>query len=446
MQLDLPYSEQAERSTLGAMILSQAALLLAIASLNEEDFYVPKHQVIFKAIRLVHQHAIPVDVTTVTEELMNLNEIEYVGGVFYLTELCEGVLTSNIETYVDLLKEKANLRNLLVYLNTTLNNFQEKNIEDVAVFLNDFEKRILDITRNRRVGAFQSAKNYVDMIKQKFYEQSTQTRRLGGVSSGYADLDRITNGWQNGDLIVLGARPSIGKTSLALNLAFNAAKNENKPVAIFSLEMPGEHLVQRMISFVAHIELEKLRTLRFDQEDLVRFENGARKLEKVDIFIDDTPAARIIDIQAKARKLKSLHEDLCLVIIDYLTLITPGSGKRFENRQIEVAEISRNLKALARELNVPVIALSQLSRLVERREDKRPILSDLKESGAIEQDADIVLFLHREDVQDKEKEDKKKAIPIELHIAKHRNGALGVVELMFFKPYTEFNSSLHEDD
>lgn len=445
MSFELPYSEQAERSTLGAMILSESALLLGLASLHEDDFYLPKHQIIFKAIQGLRRKEVPVDITTLTNELTNTQDLDYVGGVFFLTELCEGVLTSNIEAYVDLLKEKNNLRHLLSYLKSTMDNFQEKSIEDVSVFLNDFEKNILSITRNRRVGSFTTTREYIEYIKKKFYEQASKPKRISGVSSGFQDLDRYTNGWQNGDLIILGARPSVGKTSLALNFAFNAAKNENKPVAIFSLEMPGEHLVQRMISFAAHVELEKLRTMRYSQEDLVRFEAGARKLEKVDIFIDDTPAARIIDIQAKARKLKSMNEDLCLIVIDYLTLITTGGNRKIENRQIEVAEISRGLKALARELNVPVIALSQLSRLVERRDNKRPMMSDLRESGAIEQDADIVLFLHREEPKDKKEEDSKKAVPVELNIAKHRNGALATIDLMFFKPYTEFNSALREE-
>ena len=446
MNQDLPYSEQAERATLGAMILSQGSVLLGIASLTEEDFYIPKHQKIFQAIRLVNQHAAPVDITTVTEELINLNELEYVGGVVYLTEICEGVLTSNIEAYVDLLKEKANLRNLLVYLRNTLENFHEKNVEDVPVFLHEFEKKILDITRNRRVGAFKTAKEYVDYIKAKFYEESTKPARLSGVSTGFKSLDTVTHGWQKGDLIILGARPSVGKTAFALNVAYNAAKTEKKPVAIFSLEMPGEHLVQRMISFVSHIELEKLRTMRYSGEDLVRFDNGARKLEQTEIFIDDTPSARIIDIQAKARKLKSANEDLCLIIVDYLTLITPSSSRRSDNRQIEVAEISRNLKALARELNVPVIALSQLSRLVERRDKKKPMMSDLRESGAIEQDADLVMFLHREDEGEDDKGEARKAVPVKLIIAKHRNGSIGELDLMFTKAYTEFNMAMASEE
>lgn len=446
MKADLPYSEQAERATLGAMILSNSALLLGIASLHDEDFFIKKHKVLFKAITLTNQHGKPVDITTVTEELINLNELDYVGGVFFLTEICESVLTSNIEAYIDLLKEKANLRNLLTYLSSIMDGFHEKNVEDVPTFLHEFEKKVLDITRNRRVGAFKTASEYVDILTQNYYAKAKQTKVLGGVSSGFSTLDKITNGWQRGDLIIIGARPSVGKTAFALNLAYNAAKNEKKPVAIFSLEMPGEQLVQRMISFVSHIELEKLRSLRYSQEDTVRFDNGARKLEKTAIFIDDTPSARIIDIQAKARKLKSAHEDLCLILVDYLTLITPSTSRRSDNRQIEVAEISRNLKALARELNLPVIVLSQLSRLVERRGEKsRPMLSDLRESGAIEQDADIVMFLHREEEKENENGEPKVAVPVDLIIAKHRNGPIGKVDFMFTKAYTEFNLALDDE-
>lgn len=449
MNIELPYSEQAERSTLGAMILSHKSLLLAISSLDAEDFFIPKHKTIFKAISILNLRATPVDITTVAEELSNLNELDSIGGVIYLTELCDTVLTSNIESYVDLLKEKSNLRVLITYLNKTLLEFQTKSIEDVPSFLADFEKKILDITRNRRVGSFVTTKEYIDFLRRKFFEQTRSAVEYTGVKSGFRDLDKITNGWQKGDLIILGARPSVGKTSLALNFAYHAAKDKNTSVAIFSLEMPGEQLVQRMVSFTSRLELEKLRKMNLTEgDDLIRFDKGAKKLEDVNIYVDDTPSARIIDIQAKARKLKSMDNDLSLIIVDYLTLITPATSKRSDNRQIEVAEISRNLKALARELNVPVIVLSQLSRSIEQRANKTPLMSDLRDSGAIEQDADIVLFLHREDMyKDGSSDDEKEtsnSVEVELNVAKHRNGALGTVKLIFSKQFTEFNSAFRE--
>jgi len=444
---EYPYSLQAERAVLGAMMLNEDAVTLAMSSLNEQDFFEHDHQVLFQAIRAVYDRQSAVDVTTVTDALLNTNQLEAIGGVKTLVDLCDGVVTVNIEYYLNILKEKTNLRSMLDVINTALDHYRNNDVGDVGDFLSATEQAVLAVTRNRRVGSFQTSEEIVNLIKEKFYRESVGSKKIGGVPSGFPDLDRMTNGFQKGDMVILAARPSMGKTALALNFALNAARLERKPVAIFSLEMTSEQLVQRMISTAASLNLDALRTMKFNGDDFVKFDDGTKKLASYQIYVDDTPAARLIDIQAKARKLKAAQEDLCLVIVDYLTMVTLGGRSRSENRQQEVAEISRGLKAMARELNVPVIVLSQLSRGVEsRKEDKRPLLSDLRESGGIEQDADIVMFIYREDYYKRDEEGFNNPVsPTELLISKHRNGPTGRVNLMFLKKYGEFNSAAYEE-
>ena len=441
MALDVPHSEQAERSVLGAMIMDEEAVIVGVTTLYDSDFYNPNNRKIFQAIKNISDRNVEVDVTTVTNELEDMKCLDEVGGVPTLVEMTESVITSNIQHYIDILKDKANLRLFADYLEKLYADFNQKSIGDVNGYLNDVEQTTLKITRNRRVGGFQDINNVVSIISEKLSKDNN--RSMSGADTGYDSLNRIIQGWQPGDLVILAARPGVGKSALALNFAYQAAKKNGRTVGFYSLEMPAEHMVQRMIAACGMIENDKLKSLKFDQRDFLKFEKAAADLANLSIFIDDTPGLKLLDIQDKSRKLQAMHEDLCLIIVDYLNLLSI-CGKT-ESRQQEVAEISRGLKALARELKVPVIALAQLSRQVEQRgakADKRPGLSDLRESGAIEQDADIVMFIYREDYYKKgEEEVHEDNVPVELIIDKHRQGARGTVNFVFSKSHSKFTST-----
>ncbi len=446
MALQYPYSEQAERAVLGAMLMDHQAVVVCVSTLYTVDFYIPSNQKIFEAIKNVFDRSVAVDITTVTNELEDMKVLEEIGGVSTLLELTESVVLPNVDYYIDVLKDKTNLRIFAKFLERTERDFNEKSLGDINVYLNDIEKEVLTITRNRRLGEFKITKDIVAEINEKL--TSGKKGRFTGFDTGYKELNAYIQGWQPGDLVILAARPSVGKSALGLNFAYHTAKAEKKPVAFFSLEMPAEHMVQRMIASCGMIEYDKLKSLNFDNNDFMKFDAASRELSGLGIYIDDTPGLKLIDVQAKARKLKSINPSLCLIIIDYLNLLTVG-GKKIESRQQEVAEISRGLKALARELNVPVIALAQLSRQVEQRgakADKRPGLSDLRESGAIEQDADIVMFIYREDYYKKGEEAvEEDQVPVELIIDKHRNGARGTVHMIFSKTHSRFTGTTNNN-
>lgn len=450
---EYPYSEQAERAVLGSLLMNSETIVPVMAALEEDDFYNRINRIVFNAAKNVYERNIAVDFTTVISELDATENLEEIGGAMFLTELCEGVVTSNVEDYINVLKDKTNLRNLLSCLLRTTEKFNEESSGDVGEYLNRVEKEISAITRNRRVGDFKTTAEVIDVVKEKYYRSISGGVRYSGVPSGFSRLDNITNGWQKGDMIVLAARPSVGKSALSLAFALNAAKT-GKSVAFFSLEMPANQLVERMLSTVGHVPMEMIRKMDFNngraKNEMIKFEDATRKLSKYNIYIDDTPGARLIDIQAKARKLKAEKEDLCLIVIDYIGIVTLGNSKITDRQQI-VAEISRGIKSLARELEVPIIALSQLSRDIEKRktDSKSPMLSDIRDSGAIEQDADVIIFIQREDRLGAGGKDAEKAeLPVvltNLAILKHRNGALGNVPVMFCKEFAEFNSVNDEE-
>ena len=322
-------------------------------------------------------------------------------------------------------------------------------VNSYCSFLLPKENDVLSITRARNVGDFKAPGEVIEVIKEKLVNTDRRTGKLTGTPSGYTDLDKITNGFQPGDLVILAARPSMGKTALALNFAMNASIEHNVPVGVFSLEMPAEQLMQRMLSATSGVNSDKIRSFNLTDKEWPKIDIGVNKLAKSKIYIDDTAGAKIADIQSKAKKLKAKHDDLGLIVIDYLQLITTSTFSKSDNRQQEVSEISRSLKAMARDLKVPVIALSQLSRTVEKREDKRPMLSDLRESGAIEQDADLVMFIYRDDYYNSNKKEEPQASTgvAQVSIAKHRNGATGVVELLFLKDVGLFsNYSKREEE
>ncbi|SHM17449.1 primary replicative DNA helicase [Caldanaerovirga acetigignens] len=429
-----PHSVEAEQSVLGSMLLSKEAIYVALERLKSEDFYLEAHRTIFNIITELHEGREPVDLITVTETLRNRKMLESVGGVTYLTTLTEVVPTpANIAQYCKIVEEKALLRRLLEATSKILSMAYEPR-EDVEELLDEAERRIFAIVQKKRVDNFHHIKDVLLSTFERIEQLYNSKGGITGVPTGFPDLDAMTSGLQPSDLILVAARPSMGKTAFALNIAQNAAIRHRIPVAIFSLEMSKEQLVQRMLCAESNVDSHKLRTGRLEEDDWPRLARAMGPLSEAPIYIDDTPGITCLEIRAKARRLKA-EKGLGLVVIDYLQLIA-GRGQS-ENRQQEISEISRSLKALARELNVPVLALSQLSRAPDVRSDHRPVLSDLRESGSQEQDSDLVAFLYREDYYNPNTDRKNIA---EVIIAKQRNGPTGKVELLWLSQYTKFVS------
>ncbi|MCR1833716.1 replicative DNA helicase [Oceanobacillus caeni] len=428
-----PHNMEAEQSVIGAVFLEPEAFSTASEKLVPEDFYRAAHQRIFAAMMKLADRGEPIDVITVTSYLNDAKQLDEVGGVVYLTQLAESVPTAaNIEFYCKIVEEKALLRRLIRTATDIVTSSFEKE-DDVADVLNDAEKGILEVSSRKNSGAFKSIKDVLIDVYDNIERLHQQNGDVTGIPTGFRDLDKITSGFQRNDLIIIAARPSVGKTAFALNVAQSVAVNTDENVAIFSLEMGADQLVQRMLCAEGNIDAQRLRNGQLEAEDWTKLTMAMGSLSNAGIYIDDSPGIRVSEIRSKCRRLKQEH-GLGMILIDYLQLIQ-GSGNSGENRQQEVSEISRSLKGLARELDVPLIALSQLSRGVESRQDKRPMMSDLRESGSIEQDADIVGFLYRDDYYDKESE---KQNIIEIILAKQRNGPVGTVELAFVKEYNKF--------
>ncbi|MEH7096445.1 replicative DNA helicase [Neobacillus vireti] len=428
-----PQNIEAEQAVLGAIFLEPSALTVASEILIPEDFYRASHQKIFNVMLDLNDQGKAVDLVTVTEELAAAKLIEDIGGVSYLSELSGSVPTAaNIEYYARIVEEKSLLRRLIrTATNIASDGYSRE--DEVEALLSEAEKSIMEVAQRKNAGAFHNIKDVLVRTYDNIEEMHNRVGEITGISTGFAELDRMTAGFQRNDLIIVGARPSVGKTAFALNIAANVATKTGENVAIFSLEMGAEQLVMRMLCSEGNIDAQRLRTGSLTDDDWGKLTMAMGSLSNSGIFIDDTPGVRISDIRSKCRRLQQEH-GLGMILIDYLQLIL-GSGRSGENRQQEVSEISRSLKQLARELKVPVIALSQLSRGVEQRQDKRPMMSDIRESGSIEQDADIVAFLYRDDYYDKESENKN---IIEIIIAKQRNGPTGTVALAFVKEYNKF--------
>lgn len=436
-----PQNIEAEQAVLGAIFLEPSALTLASEILLPDDFYRVAHQKIFNVMLDLSDKGKAIDLVTVTEELASSKLIEDVGGVSYLSELAASVPTAaNIEYYARIVEEKALLRRLIRTASGIADDGYMRE-DEVEALLAEAEKSIMEVAQRKNSGSFHNIKDVLVRTYDNIEEMHNRKGDITGLETGFTELDRMTAGFQRNDLIIVGARPSVGKTAFALNIAQNVAKKTGENVAIFSLEMGAEQLVMRVLCAEGNIDAQRLRTGSLTDEDWGKLTMAMGSLSNAGIFIDDTPGVRITDIRSKCRRLKQEH-GLGMIMIDYLQLIL-GSGRSGENRQQEVSEISRSLKQLARELQVPVIALSQLSRGVEQRQDKRPMMSDIRESGSIEQDADIVAFLYRDDYYDKESEDRN---IIEIIIAKQRNGPVGTVKLAFVKEYNKFVNIEHRYD
>ncbi|MCR5559163.1 replicative DNA helicase [Schwartzia sp. (in: firmicutes)] len=429
-----PQSIEAEQAVLGAMLIKKEAAIEAMEILRPEDFYRDAHRVVFEAIMAVFQNDSAVDMITVTEQLKKSDMLEKAGGVAGVTALANAVPTAaNVVYHAKIVREKAELREL-INAGSEITGWAFEDSDDVDTVMDRAEKRILDVTARENSADFTPMKDIVIETFKQVENRAGNKGALTGVASGFTDLDKLTSGFQPSDLILVAARPSMGKTAFTLNIASYVAVHLDKPVAFFSLEMSKEQLVQRMLCSEGAIDSQRLRNGDLNDEDWEHLIAAADRLTNAPVFIDDTPGITVMELRSKARRVKAEH-GLSLVVIDYLQLMSGRGSKGSDNRQQEISEISRSLKALARELKVPVIALSQLSRSVESRQVKRPMLSDLRESGSLEQDADIVMFLYREDYYDKETEQQNVT---EVIVAKHRNGPIDTVRLYFDKEFTRF--------
>ena len=433
----LPNNLEAEQSVLGACFLSKYALQKAGENLIQESFYNDKNGKIFAALTTMMEENTPIDITTVTSYLKKKNQLTEVGGVEYLTEIINYVPTaSNVDYYIKTVEESALLRRLIETAEEIASEGYRTD-ETVNDILDNSEKRILNIVKNRKASEFRDIKDVLAKTQSDLERLSENKGEITGLSTGWYDFDKLTTGLHANEFIIIAARPAMGKTAFALNLATNIAMNQDKSVAVFNLEMSAEQLAMRILSSVGQLEGFKLRTGNLMNNDWKRINEAVSQLSTTNLVIDDTPGITIGEIRAKCRRLASSEKGLALVVIDYLQLISGGKNYG-SNRQQEVSDISRSLKTLALELGVPVIALSQLSRSVEGREDKRPLMSDLRESGSIEQDADIVAFLYRDDYYNKEARTEDNNSISELIIGKHRNGPTATIELLFKKNTSTF--------
>ena len=429
-----PYDIEAEQAVIGSMLTDKDAVISSIEVLKVDDFYREDNKVIYEAIFNLYNKAEPIDIITVKSELDSIGKLEAIGGIEYLAELPEKVpTTANIDKYIKIVEEKSMLRSLIKTANEiiTLGYDSTEEVENVMEYA---EKKIFNVMQKRNQKGYVSMKDaLVDTFAQieRLYNQK---QHVTGITTGFSDLDYKTAGLHNSDLILIAARPAMGKTAFALNLVTNAAIKGKVPAVIFSLEMSKEQLVNRVLCSEAMVDSNKVRTGKIEEEDWVKLAGALGPLSEAEIYIDDTPGISITEIRAKCRKLK-LEKNIGLVVVDYLQLVQGSGNRRSGSREQEIAEISRSLKILAKEIDVPVIALSQLSRAPEQRPDHRPMLSDLRESGSIEQDADIVMFLYRDDYYNEDSEKKNIA---EVILAKHRSGSTGTVELLWLGNYTKF--------
>lgn len=433
-----PHDLVAEQSVLGAVFIAPDTIISLADELLPDDFYKPANKIVFKTMLSLFKKGEPIDATTMVSALTNQGDISKIGGMNYVVELVNSTPTSkNVEHYAKLVKEKAMLRKVIADLSESLSSAYQGDVS-ISDIISKTEKSMLDISNQNTGTGFRNVADILDTHMQMVETRSQTDGVVTGLSTGFVGLDKITTGLHEDNLIILAARPAMGKTALALNIAQYIAVKEKKPVAIFSLEMGAESLIERMLASEGMVEGYHLKTGNLSVEEWSRLVHAQGNLYDAPIFVDDTAGIRISEIRSKARKLAQEPGGLGVIIIDYLQLITGSKG---ENRQQVVSEISRELKILAKDLKVPVIALSQLSRAVEQRQDKRPMLADLRESGSIEQDADIVAFLYRDAYYQKEQADSQEANNVtELILEKNRHGSLGTVKLYFHKEYTKFSS------
>ena len=439
MARKMPQNLEAEMSVLGVAFINEYDVNKIVEEVTVDMFFDERNRHIFNAIKNLHDEKIPIDITTIKNELDKDKKLNSV-GLDYLSEVIDSVVTSaNLDFYIKIVKDYAVRRNLIETATDIINNTYDD--EDVTSLLDNAEKNILNVVRARTVGDFVPIQEILRRAQAKLEELAKNKRTITGLETGFPDFDKITTGLQGGEMIILAARPGMGKTALALNMASYAAMHTKKAVAIFNLEMSADMLINRMIASIGQIDSYKLQTGNMQEKDWKRYNEAMSQLADTNIYIEDNAGVTAQEIRAKCRRLANSETGLGLVVIDYLQLVSSGN-RRVESRQVEVSEISRALKTMALELDVPVIALSQLSRSAEKRESNQPMLADLRESGSLEQDADMVLFINRKDYYEKAKDFNQKIVPAELIIAKHRKGGLGTVNLLFELNMLSFKSQL----
>ena len=433
MMKSLPQSIEAEQSVLGAMMIDRNIIAQAAEPLTADDFYRDAHKVIFKSIVEMFQKDEPVDQLTLLEYLKSTDRLEKAGGITYVTEIGASILTTaNVKSYIKIVEEKATLRRLIQSATNIIEDCYNKQ-DDVPSVIDGAEKKIFDLAETKQSNDFEPLSAILERSFEQIEGMFSNKGELTGVGSGFKDLDEMTSGFQSGDMVLIAARPSMGKTTFALNIAENAALRQGKSVVIFSLEMSKEQLANKLLCSEANVDMLRLRTGNLEDKDWESIARAAGPLSSAKVYIDDTAGVSIMEMRSKCRRLK-MEYGIDMILIDYLQLMS-GSGE--ESRQQEVSEISRNIKAIAKEMKCPVIALSQLSRAPEQRADHRPMLSDLRESGSIEQDADLVMFLYRDEYYNKESEEKGIG---ECIIAKQRNGPVGTVKLAWLGQFSKFGN------
>ena len=443
MTRELPNSQRIEQSLLGSVMIYPTVIKECLEmDLREDEFYLPGHQKIYQAMVEISNAEQIIDVNTLITKLNDKNELDITGGADYIIGLADSAISSaNTKNYVETIKNKAQLRQLIYTADRIGQNAYESS-EDIDILLDDAERSIMDVTRHRRGEEFESSETIVSRVIEEINSLKNH-KGVTGIATGFTALDKMTNGFGKGDLIILAARPAMGKSAFALNLLNEVAKRNEGAAAMFSLEMPSDQLMKRLLSCEAQVISNKLKDGKLNSEDMSKLHSAGTRLSERKIFIDDTSSIKVSQIFSKCRKLKNEYGSISIIVIDYLQLIT---GTRADSRQQEVSDISRNLKILAKELECPVIALSQLSRKVEERQDHKPMLSDLRESGSIEQDADIVMFLYREKYYDKENQNQDEAEIIDIDLAKHRNGSVGGLQLSFDKRISRFTNLAAQGD
>lgn len=440
----IPQNIEAEQAVLASMFLSKYALEKAVDELSHDLFYLDNHGIIFDVLKELHESNRAIDVTTLTDELDKKDLLSKIGGVEYLGEIINSIASpANIDDYISIVNEKA-IRRRLIETSLEIEKAAYESDDTLNDLLDNSEKKMLNVVRTRKGTEFRSIQDVITKAQSNLEQLSELGGNITGLITGFDEIDNLTSGLHSSELIIIAARPAMGKTAFALNLATNVAIKNNKTVAVFNMEMPAEQLANRMFAAEGQIEGYKLSTGNLLKSDWSKLDEAISRLSDAKIFIDDTPGMTISEIKAKCRRLASRSGDLGLIVIDYLQLIQ-GSAKYAGNRQQEIAEISRSLKTLAMELSIPIVALAQLSRSVEAREDKRPLLSDLRESGSIEQDADIVAFLYRDDYYTKKVDYEDGSSKSEFIVAKHRNGATKTIPLLFRKNISKFESFLEEN-
>ncbi|MCR4562122.1 MAG: replicative DNA helicase [Bacilli bacterium] len=472
---DLPYNTEAEKSVLGSMMVSSAAASMGTSSLIDENFYDRKNRLIFQAMNELHKRNKTIDAQTVADELINLKTLEDAGGREYIWELVDSVISEDeIDHYINIVRDLTVFRKFLRKIDDIKTEYAEEKIPDIGEFISGNLDSLQIIANERTVGGFKSVSTVVDQVRNQLSNEANFSKgNVTGINTGYSDLDKYTHGWQKGDLIILAARPSVGKTAFALNLILNAAKLDKKPVAFFSCEMAADQIMKRILSCEAMVNADAIQTGRLSRKDFGNIDVAVQNIKQMKVYIDDTPSPYLGDVIAKAHKLKATEPELSLIVLDYIGLVKveSGSGRNNMSRSEEVGRISGGLKELARQLRVPVIALSQLNRNVDDNPNMKPQMSNLRESGAIEQDADICILMYRADYQKTKKKgdekppmegsvqeallndiESKKAEMVKngnevsitsFNIAKNRNGKIGEIQLMFERNYCRFTMMDH---